>query len=97
MSTYNFSKTKINYDGNVANVDMSINDNGNKDFVSLQLTNNDLIKLFGTKPIDKPLEKRLYDDFFMKPMALEGAIKKPKSNSMKHKRRRKYLSRRRIN
>jgi hypothetical protein len=75
------------YDGKVANLDVNINDNGHKEVVSLQLTNNDLIELFGTKPVEMSLDERLYNDFLLtnvgdndtstasySPMVLEGAL-----------------------
>ena len=51
------------YDGNIANLNMNINDNGNKEFVSMKLTNNDLNHLFGVQPVPMALDKRLSRDF----------------------------------
>lgn len=116
IQNYGFTKTTINnnnqkinneiqwkgdYDGDTANIDVKINDNGNKEFVSLQLTNNDLINLFGMKPIDMPLDERLNIDFLLDdvsmksydPIVLEGALipnPKVKSNKKQNKKSRKY-------
>lgn len=103
IQNYGFTKTMIldndkikenniqwkgNYDGNIANIDVGINDNGSKEFVSMQLTNDDLIHLFGVQPVQMPLEKRLINDFLSDkpytPMTLEGALIKKKSR--KHRR-----------
>ena len=109
IQNYGFAKTIIhdnhnklhneiewngNYDGNIANIDVGISNNGNQEFVSLQLNNNDLRQIFGIQPIEIPLEKRLMNDFLsykpMKPITLEGAlIKKSRRHRKKHHRRRK--------
>lgn len=115
IQNYGFTKTTINnnkkksnneiewigdYDGNIANIDLKMNNNGNKEFVSLKLTNNDLINLFGIKPVETPIDERLYADFLTEtnsgpflqsnPMILEGAlIPKPKVNKHKSRKNRK--------
>jgi hypothetical protein len=77
-------KWKGDYDGKIAVIDVDINNNGNRELVSIQLTNNDIRQLFGIQPIDIPLEQRLTNDF-LKPITLEGALIQPKSR--KHKRK----------
>lgn len=52
-----------NYDGNKANVDVNIINNGHSEFVSMQLNNNDIMKLLGIQSIQLPLEHRLLNDF----------------------------------
>lgn len=113
VQNYGFTKTFIqdnnrninneiqwtgNYDGNIANINLDINNNGNKEFVSMQLTNKDLNELLGVQPINTPLEKRLINDFSMnklyKPITLEGALIKRKTRRHrkkhhKHKKSRK--------
>jgi len=96
IENYGFTKTiiknnnkKINneinwigdYDGKTANIQVDINDNGNKELVTLQLDNNDIIEILGLQPVDISLEKRLYNDFLshksaniMNPIVLEGAL-----------------------
>jgi hypothetical protein len=84
---------KGNYDGNIANINVGINNNGNKEFVSMQLTNDDLMHLLGVQPVQIPLEKRLMNDFY-KPMTLEGALIRKKSRKYRKrhnkKKRRSY-------
>jgi len=109
IQNYGFTKTMIkdndqirqneiqwkgNYDGNIANINVGINDNGNKEFVSMQLTNDDLMHLLGVQPVQIPLEKRLMNDFY-RPITLEGALirKKSRKYRKRHKRRKSYKNR----
>ena len=108
IQNYGFTKTIIqdnkhnlhneiqwqgNYDGKIANINVNINDNGNEEFVNMQLNNNDLKQLLGIQPVEIPLDKRLMNDFlYHKPIALEGALikrKRRKSHRKKHHKRRK--------
>ena len=107
IQNYGFTKTYVkdnncamtneikwngNYDGKFANIDLDINDNGNREFVSMKLNNSDLKDLFGLSPVEIPLEKRLLNDFKSpKPMTLEGALFKRKSRKhrKKHNKRKK--------
>jgi hypothetical protein len=52
-----------NYDGNIANLDMTINTNGNEKIINLQLDNQDLLNLLNIPSNQIPLEKRLMHDF----------------------------------
>lgn len=106
IENYGFTKTVIkdnkhkiknevkwmgDYDGNIANIQFDINDNGSKEFVSMQLDNNDLMKLLGVQPIEISLENRLSQDFLGKPyspITLEGALIKRKK-TRKHRRHHK--------
>jgi hypothetical protein len=107
IQNYGFTKTLIkdnhkkskseiqwvgDYDGNMANIKVGINDNGNKELVSMQLDNNDIMNLLGVQPIEIPLEQRLSNDFLgkpYKPITLEGVLHKTskKRKTRKHKRR----------
>jgi hypothetical protein len=87
------------YDGNKANIKLDINDNGNKEFVSMQLDNDQLINILGIQPVEMSLEKRLTNDFLKntyKPITLEGALTKKKTRkhrkriNHKYKRRKSY-------
>ena len=87
------------YDGNKANINLDINDNGNREFVSMQLDKDQLINILGIQPVEISLEKRLTNDFLKdsyKPITLEGALTKRKTRkhrkriSRKHKRRKSY-------
>ena len=81
----NMVKWKGEYDGKLANIDVDINDNGNREFVSMQLNNNDIRNMFGIQPVEGSLEKRLTKDFLYKPITLEGALIQPKSHRHRHK------------
>ena len=94
---HNEIKWQGDYDGKNANIDVDVNDNGNRELLSIQLNNNDIRQLFGIQPVQVPLEKRLVKDFLYhtnKPIALEGALIKRKSRrhrkkSRKNKKKRK--------
>ena len=85
------------YDGEIANIQFDINDNGSKEFVSMQLDNTDLMKLLGVQPIQMSLEERLSQDFLGKsynkynPITLEGALikKKTRKHRQHHKKHHK--------
>jgi hypothetical protein len=85
---YNEIKWDGNYDGQNANINLNIDTNGNTEFVSMKLNNNDLRQLLGIQPIQIPLEKRLMKDYMSNPIALEGALLRRKSRKHnKHKKR----------
>ena len=98
------TKNEINwigdYDGNMANVDITINDNGEKEHIVMELTNDDINALLGIQPVNMSLEDRLKNDFFdteysynpkFKPMALEGALIKRKTRRHLKKRNKKRV------
>jgi hypothetical protein len=87
QNTYNEIKWKGNYDGLVANIDVGMNTNGNTEFVSMQLDNNDLRQLFGIQPIEMSLDKRIMNDFNYTPIVLEGALS---TNKRGHKHKHKH-------
>lgn len=61
--TNNTVEWKGNYDGNKANIHISVDDNGRKEEMKLHLNNNDLMKLLQYPSIDKHLDERLIRDF----------------------------------
>ena len=91
MQNYGFAKTVINknnkktkneimwngdYNGNIANIEVNINDNGNEKIVKMQLDNNDILHMLGVQPINIPLEQRLQTDFLDGPHSLENVMSK---------------------
>jgi hypothetical protein len=88
----NEMKWKGNYDGNIANIDVDINDDGFDKHVSMQLDNNDLVHLLGIQPIEKPLEQRLMNDFLSYPKKTRKYRKYKRSKYRKYNSR-KYNSR----
>ena len=93
------------YDGNKANINLDINDNGNREFVSMQLDKDQLINILGIQPVEMSLEKRLTNDFLKdpyNPITLEGALTKRKTRkhrkriSRKYKHKHKYKHTRKI-
>ncbi len=51
------------YDGKVANVSVDLNSNGKKGHYDVKLTKKDLAKLLNINSVDKPIDKRLKNDF----------------------------------
>ena len=91
------------YDGNKANINLDINDNGNREFVSMQLDKDQLINILGIQPVEMSLEKRLTNDFLKdsyKPITLEGALTKRKTRKhrkrISHKHKHKYKHTRKL-
>ena len=91
------------YDGNKANIKLDINDNGNREFVSMQLDKDQLINILGIQPVEMSLEKRLTNDFLKdpyNPITLEGALTKRKTRKhrkrISHKHKHKYKHTRKL-
>lgn len=92
----NNNRTKLNeiqwqgdYNGKVANINVDVNDNGNREFVSMKLNNEDLKELLGIQPVNIPLEKRLKNDFLSDVVMLKSASRKSRRHKKKHHRKRK--------
>lgn len=51
------------YDGNVANISLDLNTNGNNKHYDLQFDNQDLADILNVQSINTPLDKRLMNDF----------------------------------
>lgn len=75
-----------NYDGDTANINLSINENGKKDNYNIHLNRDDIIDLFGVQSVELPLEQRLINDFLNKPLVLDKVIKKKKTKKHYKKR-----------
>ena len=91
IQNYGFTKTLIrdnnqninneiewlgNYDGNIANINININDNGKNEIIDMRLNNNDLMEIFGVQPVEIPMEQRLINDFLSYPNENYSTIKK---------------------
>lgn len=62
--TNNSVEWKGNYDGKIANIHISVDDNGRKEDTKIKLDNNDLMKLLKYPSVDKQLDERLIRDFY---------------------------------
>ena len=105
IENYGFTKTLIrnngqdieneikwigDYDGNVANINVNINENGNNELVTFKLSNNDIMNILGIQPFKVPLEKRLMNDYVYDPIILEGKRKSCRRYNKKiHKQRKR--------
>ena len=60
-------KWNANYNGDIANVDLKLNDNGREKQFKVEMTNDELENLADMlaipRPVDKPIHNRLLDDF----------------------------------
>jgi hypothetical protein len=54
---------KGNYDGENANIDLQLIENGRKQNMKLKLDNHEIMELLNIQPIEKSLEERLINDF----------------------------------
>jgi hypothetical protein len=74
IQNYGFTKTignNINneikwmgdYNGDVANIELDINNNGKKELIHMKLDNNDLIEMLGVQPVEMSLDERLMNDY----------------------------------
>ena len=86
------SKNEINwsgdYDGKMANINIAINDNNNKENLNMKLDNNDLMEILGIQPVTMSLEDRLTNDFFnqeSEPIVINPILKKKKLNKLSKK------------
>lgn len=52
-----------NYDGNIASIQMEINNNGKTNNLDFQLDNNDLEEMLSIPSVNETLDKRLRNDF----------------------------------
>lgn len=62
-NSFNEMNWDADYDGELANINVSSNTNGNKELYNISLDNNDLVKILTMPSINMPLEKRLKMDF----------------------------------
>jgi hypothetical protein len=100
VQNYGFAKTLIhnnkhninneiewegNYDGNIANVNLDINNNGDQKFITMRLNNEDLNNILGIQPIEVSLEQRLINDFLSSRNEYNGFNNCNKINSYKYK------------
>jgi hypothetical protein len=68
-----------NYNGKVADIHVSVDNNGRKEEMNIKLDNNDLTKLLGIPSINKQLDQRLMDDFYVRtiPQVYEPQVYEP--------------------
>ena len=55
---------KGNYDGQLADIHISVNNNGRNEDMNIKLNNNDLMNLLGHPVVEEQLDERLVNDFF---------------------------------
>lgn len=76
------------YDGRLADIYLDMNNNGNRNLITMQLNNNDIRQIFGIQPIEVPLETRLRNNFLSDtPITLEGALLKKKTRRYNYRKK----------
>lgn len=55
---------KGNYDGQLADIHISVNNNGRNEDMNIKLNNNDLMNLLGHPVVEEQIDERLVNDFF---------------------------------
>lgn len=56
-------KFEADYNGDVANISIDVDDNGRKEHYDTQLTNEDLDNILNIPSVNKPIDQRLLNDF----------------------------------
>jgi len=83
--TQNEVKWIGHYDGDIANIHIDINNNGNKKTQNINLNNTDIMNLLEIHSVEIPLDKRLRDDFLYKPITLALENRSTKNRSTKNR------------
>jgi hypothetical protein len=83
-----------NYDGNVADIKIQMDNNGAKDIMELKLDNNDIMKILGIQTVEMPLDKRLFNDFMLEkdymPVALDSTLIQQKNKYTRRRRKQQH-------
>jgi hypothetical protein len=83
----NEMKWEGDYNGEIAKFNLDINDNGKKDYIHMELNNDDLLNILNTKSVNTPIHERLKNDYlFNKQYKSLNKKYKSKSKSIKKKR-----------
>jgi hypothetical protein len=64
LNAVNELKWDADYDGDIANISVTSNTNGNKKHFNITLDNNDLEHILNIPSVDMPIHQRLKKDFF---------------------------------
>jgi hypothetical protein len=63
-NNYNEFGWDADYDGNIANISLDLNNNGEYNHLNISLDNDDLANMLNIPSVNLPLEKRLKRDFY---------------------------------
>jgi hypothetical protein len=74
----------MDYDGNKANIDVKMKNNGKRKHINVELSNNDLEELFHIPSVQAPLHTRLHNDFLV-PAVIKKKTRKNKIRSKNRK------------
>jgi hypothetical protein len=84
------------YDGNIAKLNVDIDNNGKKEQIHMELDNDDLIKLLNTNSVNMPIDERLKNDYLIKSKKSKKSkksrkYKKSNKNLKKSRKSKKYI------
>ena len=89
-------KWDADYNGEIANVNLKLNDNGSEKQYKVEMTNEDLANMINVPSINKPIHNRLLEDFnennMLQPMVIEIDNIKPKQKKISHHKSNKFLT-----
>ena len=74
VNAVNELKWDADYDGDVANINLTSNTNGHKKHFDISLDNNDLENILNVPSVDMPIHERLQADFLKPRVALQEPI-----------------------
>lgn len=77
------------YDGKLAKLNLNMNNNGKKEFVHMELNNQDLLNILNNKTVDIPIHKRLESDFLFKNINKKNMKKYTNKHFNKNKHKKK--------
>jgi hypothetical protein len=63
VNKVNKIKWEADYNGDVANISIDVDDNGTNEHYTTQLTNEDLDNILNIPSVNKPIDQRLLNDF----------------------------------
>jgi hypothetical protein len=71
---HNTANWGLKYDGDQAHIDVGLNNNGKRERIHMNLTNDDIMKLLEMNSVPIPLEKRLTNDFLKNDYTEENSV-----------------------
>jgi len=88
-NSFNQVNWNADYDGNIANLSLTSNTDGNKKYFDISLDNEDLATILNVPSIDMPLDKRLKKDFISptfrhKPIVYQIELPKLSTTELQH-------------
>jgi hypothetical protein len=80
------------YDGKLAKLNLNMNNNGKKEFVHMELNNQDILNILNKRTVDTPIHKRLETDFLIKNKNMRNMKKYTNKHFIKNNNKNKKYS-----